>query len=261
MSSAMIDRRASGAGGHNFDPVREARLDLVVAFRYSVRYGLHEGTDNHFSMAVPGHPDHYFINPHGPHFGEIKASDLLIVNGKGELVEGKYSIEPTAFFIHSRIHRARPSAACVMHTHMPYATALTAVEGGRLEACSQNALRFYEDVGYDDDSGYQGLALDDAEGDRMVAALGNKRIVFLANHGVICTGPNVAQTFDDVYFLERAAQVQVLAMSTGKPLKIVPHDIATLTKEQMPGKDHLYARVHLAALRRILEREEPDFMD
>src|SRR5258708_59004 len=110
------------------DLVRQARLDLAPPFRFSGRYGLHESTCNHFSLAVPGSFDRYFINPHGPHFSEIRASDLLVVDGKGNLIEGRYSIEPTAFFIHSRIHKAQPAAACVMHTHMPYATALTVIE-------------------------------------------------------------------------------------------------------------------------------------
>jgi ribulose-5-phosphate 4-epimerase/fuculose-1-phosphate aldolase len=241
------------------DPVREARLDLAAAFRWAARLGFHEGTCNQFSLAVPGSDDRYLINPHGPHFSEMRASDLLVVDGAGRLVEGRYPIEATAFFIHSRIHKARPEAACVLHTHMPYATALTAIEGGRLEMCGQNALRFFGKVGYDDE--YRGLALDEAEGDRMVRALGENRVLFLQNHGVIVVAPTVAQAFDDLYYLERAAQLQVLAMSTGRTLKLVPDAVAAATCRQMEQQYELYASVHFDALRRMLARDEPDFME
>jgi len=243
------------------DPVREARIDLAAAFRWAARLGFHEGTCNHFSLAVPGGADRYLINPHGLHFSEIRASDLLVVDGAGNLVEGNYPIEPTAFFIHSRIHRARPAAACVMHTHMPYAAALAVIEDGRLEPCSQNALRFYGQIGYDDDTGYNGLALDDAEGDRMVAALGDNGVLFLQNHGVIVVAPTVARAFDDLYYLERAAQLQVLAMQTGRPLKRVPHEIAAKTQAQIAAQVDAYARIHFAALRRILDREDPSYAE
>ena len=241
------------------DPVREARIDLAASFRWAARLGFHEGTCNHFSLAVPGSTDRYLINPHGLHFSEIRASDLLVVDGGGNLVEGRHPIEATAVFIHSRIHKARPEAACVLHTHMPYATALTVIEGGRLEMCSQNALRFHGRIGYDDD--YRGLALDEAEGDRMVEALGANRVLFLQNHGVIVVAPTVAQAFDDLYYLERTAELQVIAMSTGRRLKTIPEEIAARAAKQIEAQHDLYARVHFAALRRILEREEPDFME
>jgi ribulose-5-phosphate 4-epimerase/fuculose-1-phosphate aldolase len=241
------------------EAAREARLDLAAAFRWAARLDFHEGTCNHFSLALPGSADRYLINPHGPHFSEMRASDLLVVDGEGRLVEGRYPIEATAFFIHSRIHKARPEAACVLHTHMPYATALAVIEGGRLEMCSQNALRFFGRVGYDDD--YRGLALDEAEGDRMVRALDANRVLFLQNHGVIVVAPTVAQAFDDLYYLERAAQLQVIAMSTGRSLKLVPDEIAAATCRQMEDHRELYADTHFGALRRMLARDEPEFMD
>ncbi len=122
---------------------------------------------------------------------------------------GKHTVEPTAFFIHGRIHRANPRAQCVLHTHMPYATALTIIDGGELAWASQNALRFHGRVAYDRD--YNGLALSDAEGDRMAAKLRDADVLFLANHGVIVCGASVAYAFDDLYYLERACMLQVLA--------------------------------------------------
>ncbi len=239
------------------DPVLEARRDLAAAFRWAVRLGMHEGTCNHFSLVVPGEPDRYLINPHGLHFSEIKASDLLVIDGAGKVIEGNRTVEATAFFIHTRLHMARPDAACVLHTHMPYATALTMVEEGRLEPCGQNALRFYGQIAYDDE--YAGLALDTDEGDRMGRVLGDKRVLFLANHGVVTTGPTVAQAFDDLYYVERAAQAQVLAMSTGRKLKLVGDNVARETQAQIERDSETYARIHFGALRRILDREEPDY--
>jgi ribulose-5-phosphate 4-epimerase/fuculose-1-phosphate aldolase len=242
------------------DPVVEARRDLAAAFRWAARLGFHEGTCNHFSLKVPGREGQYLINPHGLHFSEIRASDLLLVDADGKVLEGKYPMEETAFYIHSRIHRANPAAQCVLHTHMPYATALTAVEDGRLEPCIQSALRFYGGIAYDEDEGgYNGLAIDTDEGDRMCRALGDKRVLMLANHGVIVVGQTVARAFDDLYYLERAAQAQVIAMSTGRKLKLVGDNLAARSRDQILEHLDLYARIHFTSLRRILDREAPDY--
>jgi ribulose-5-phosphate 4-epimerase/fuculose-1-phosphate aldolase len=244
------------------DAVGEARRDLAAAFRWAARLGFHEGTCNHFSLTVPGSEDRYLINPHGLHFSEIRASDLLVVDGAGQVVEGRLPIEGTAFFIHSRIHRANREAKCVLHTHMPYATALTMVEGGRLEPAHQNALRFFGRVAYDDDfGGYNGLALDTEEGDRICRALGDRRVLMMANHGIMVAAPSVAEAFDDLYYLERAAQAQVLAMSTGRRLKLVGDNVAAKTRDQMLQGSDEYARAHFTALRRILDREAPEYAD
>lgn len=244
------------------DPVVEARRDLAAAFRWAARMGFNEGTCNHFSLKVPGQEDRYLLNPHGLHFSEIRASDLLMVDSAGKVVEGKYPMEETAFYLHSRIHRANPDAKCVLHTHMPYATALTMIEGGRLEPCLQTSLRFYGRVGYDDDlGGYNGLAVSIEEGDRVCKALANYRVLFMANHGVMVAAPSVYQAFDDLYYLERAAQAQVIAMSTGRKLKLVGDNLAAQARDQILEHNDLYARIHFTSLRRILDREAPDYRD
>ena len=233
---------------------REARRDLVCALRSAERLDLAEGVCNHFSLAVPGKSGQFLINPQGLHWSEVTPADLIIVDGDGNHVSGKHRVEPTAFFIHGRIHRANPRAQCVLHTHMPYATALTIIAGGELAWASQNALRFHGRVAYDNE--YNGLALDEAEGDRMVAKLRDADVLFLANHGVIVCGPSVAYAFDDLYYLERAAMLQVLARGTGLPLRIVPDKIAALTRTQMDA-ERGQADFYLAALKRILDREQP----
>lgn len=252
--------RRSKSPSRKADPVLEARRNLAAAFRWAARLGFNEGTCNHFSLKVPGRDGHYLLNPHGLHFSEIRASDLIMVDAGGKVVEGKYPMEETAFYLHSRIHHANPDAKCVLHTHMPYATALTMIEGGRLEPALQTALRFYGRVGYDDDlGGYNGLAVSVEEGDRVCKALANHRVLFMANHGVMVAAPTVHQAFDDLYYLERAAQAQVLAMSTGRKLKLVGDNLAAQARDQILEHNELYARIHFTSLRRILDREAPDY--
>ncbi len=232
----------------------QARIDLTAALRWAARLGLSEGVCNHFSVAAPGLQDRFLINPQGLHWSEVTPADLLLVDGEGNVAEGRHTVEPTAFFIHGRLHRSTRRPAVVLHNHMPFATALTLLEGGRLEPASQNALKFYGRVAYDE--AYNGLVLDDAEGDRIAACLDGGDVLFLAHHGVIVVGDTVAWAFDDLYYLERACMVQVLAQSTGKTIKRLPHGIASDTAKQMAG-DRQQSDLHLAALKRILDREEP----
>ncbi len=241
----------------NSDPVYQAKLDLLSALRWAEREGLSEGICNHFSVLVPGTTDRFLLNPQGLHWSELTISDLLIVDAEGNLVEGKHEAEPTAFFIHSRIHLSKPSAKCVMHTHMPYATALCCSERGRVEWCSQNSLRYYGRIGYDDC--YNGLALDESEGDRMGQLMADHDILFLANHGVVVTAENVALAFDDLYYLERACMIQVLAESRGKPLQVIPEELCQETHRQIIEEtDQSY--LHMDAIKRILLKRHPEIL-
>src|SRR5713226_944907 len=143
---------------------RAARADLAAAFRLAARMDLHEGVCNHFSLMLPD-GKRFLLNRYGLHWSEVTASNLLALDADGNILEGEGEFEKTAFYIHSRIHLANPRAACVLHTHMPYATTLTLIENGRLEMVEQNALRFHDDIAYDDT--YNGLVVDHAEGDRL----------------------------------------------------------------------------------------------
>ncbi len=237
---------------------QQAQIDLTAALRWADRLGLSEGVCNHFSLVIPGTTDRFLLNPQGVHWSELRVSDLLVVDPAGNVVAGKWTAEPTAFFIHSRIHLSNPSAKCVLHTHMPYATALCAIAGGRLEWIHQNSMRFYERVAYEEE--YNGLALDEAEGQRIAHKLATSKVLFLANHGVIVTGPDVASAFDDLYYLERACMIQVLAQSTGVPLKRIPEHVCRRTLEQMEA-ERQQACLHLEAIKRILSREAPQFLE
>src|SRR6266850_2700686 len=237
-----------------------ARIDLAAAFRLAVRLDLHEGVCNHFSVMLPD-GQRFLLNAYGLHWSEVTASNLLALDADGRVLTGDGEYEKTAFYIHSRIHLGNPHAACVLHTHMPYATALTLLEGGRLEMVEQNALRFHDDIAYDDT--YNGLVVDNAEGDRLARVLGSKRVLFLANHGVIVVGPSAAEAFDALYYLERACRLQVLARSmvanAGGKLRAVRPEVVRETCRLMAADTPRYAQAHFGALKRILDREEPDY--
>jgi ribulose-5-phosphate 4-epimerase/fuculose-1-phosphate aldolase len=233
-----------------------ARIDLAAAFRLAVRMDLHEGVCNHFTLMLPG-GRRFLLNRYGLHWSEVSASNLLAVDATGRVLEGEGEFEKTAFYIHSRIHLAHPRAACVLHTHMPHATALTLLEDGRLGMVEQNALRFHDDIAYDDT--YNGLVLDSAEGDRIARALGDKRVLFLANHGVIVVGPSVAEAFDSLYYLERACRLQVLARSMNGKLRAVRPEVVRNTHRTLLADAPAYANAHFGALKRILDRDEAGY--
>ena len=239
---------------------RAMRVDLAAAFRLAVRLDMHEGVCNHLSAMLPGGKS-FLLNRYGLHWSEVTASNLLALDADGRLLGGEGEFEKTAFYIHSRIHLAHPRATCVLHTHMPYATALTLLDGGRLEMVEQNALRFHNDIAYDDV--YNGLVVDNAEGDRLARALGSKRVMFLANHGVIVVGPTVAEAFDLMYYLERACRLQVLARSmmanSGGKFRPVRPEVVEQTYKLILADTPKYAGAHFEALKRILEREEPGY--
>jgi len=200
------------------------RRELAAAYRLGERFGLNEGISNHFTLRVPGESERFLVIPHGLHWSEVRASRLLVVDGDGNVLEGEGEVERSALFIHSRILRARPHSVCVLHTHQIHATTICVLEGGRLLSISQNALRFHGRIANDD--AYSGAADHAEEGERLAAVLGKRDILFHANHGVIVAGESMARGFDDLYFLERACQVQVLAQATSQNLRTIPDSVA-----------------------------------
>jgi len=239
---------------------RQARIDLAACYRLAQHFGFNEGIDNHMTLLVPGHCDRFLLAPFGLHWSEVKASDFMVVDFNGQILSGRGPIEDTALNIHLPVHRVA-QARCVLHTHMPYATALCMLENPRLEMAVQSALGFYEDIAYDAD--YNGLAFDAAEGERMARVLGGKSVLMLANHGVLIAGQSVPQAFERLYFLERASQAQVLALSTGRSLKVLPEKVIRATVAQFAsgaevgGRDR--ADLHFEALKRMLDRQQSDY--
>ena len=237
---------------------RQERTDLCAALRFAARERLNEGVCNHFSLQVE--PGRYLINPQGLHWSEVKASDLLLIDDNGAVLEGPHELEPTAFFIHSWIHRLNPHATCVLHTHMPYATALTLVHGGELAWCNQNTLRFWDRVTYD--NVYGGVALDDAEGQRIGGMLSGKDVMFMASHGVTVVGRNVAWAIDDLYYLERACMHQALALQLAavQPLRHVPPAVCEEVANQIESQRQ-QSDLHFESVKRLLDRDEPGWRD
>ncbi len=233
---------------------QQDRQDLANAFRLAECFGFHEGICNHFSVKLDGEPERYLINPYGVHWSEMTAEALLLIDGDGTILKGQGMVEDSAKFIHIAGHRANQRHKALLHTHMPYATALTMVENGRLEMAHQTAVRFYGRTEYEDRFG--GLAVSEGEGDRLAQAARDKQhvdITFLANHGVVVGGPTVARAFDDLYYLERACRQQLFAMQSGQPLKIIADDLVKLTAEQIDRDIDLFSDEHFKALSRVLQ--------
>jgi ribulose-5-phosphate 4-epimerase/fuculose-1-phosphate aldolase len=240
---------------------RQARIDLAACYRLAARFGLNEGIDNHLTLLLPGHADRFLLAPFGLHWSEVRAGDFMIVELGGRILSGDGCVEDTALYIHSPVHRLSPQARCVLHTHMPFATALGMLENPRLEMAVQSGLGFYDDIAYDAD--YNGLALDWTEGERLAHALGGKSVLMMRNHGVLAVGRSVPQAFERLYFLERAAQAQVLALSTGRALRNIPEAVVRKTVAQFEAGAAVGGRsraeLHFDALKRLLDRSEADY--
>jgi len=231
------------------DSVSRLRADLAVALRAAAFHGLAEGVCNHFSAELPDGSGRFLLNPRGFLWHEIGADDIVMVDTHGTRLAGRHEVESTAMHIHAAVHRIA-GKACVLHTHMPHATALTLTADRALDtALSQTAMRFHGRVAIDDH--YNGLALDPAEGERIAHAMQGADVVFLGNHGVVVCGERMDHTYDDLYYLERACQVQVLAQSTGRPLVPVAAELAARVGEQTLG-ERLQSELFFEALRRTL---------
>ncbi len=252
------------------DAIRQARMDLAAAHRMAVMHGLNEGICNHFTLNVPGRPGHFFAVPYGLHWSEVTASDFLICDYDGKVVEGDGEIELTAWCIHAPIHRLRPAANCLLHTHMPFATTLTMLQDQHLEPIGQMASILAPMICYDED--YLGLAHDPAEGERLAAKLEDgKSIMFMASHGVLVAGHTIADAYDRLYYLERTCQLQVYAYMTGQPRRRVRQDVLQNLREQVAvvfeqgsaaSQSSSLAQRHFDALKRVLTRRgEGDYTD
>ena len=232
------------------------RIELAGALRWAARLGLHESICNHFSVALED--ESFLVNGFGVHWSAIRASDILRVARDGTVLEGARTVEATAFFIHKAIHQACPQATAVMHTHMPNATALCCVQGARIEPIHQNALRFQDRIAFGD--AYDGLGETEEAGTDIARQLGNKSILMHPNHGPFVTGASIAEAFDDLYFLERVAELQLKAMASGAPLLRVDAGAARKTAAQFAAGGS-YAAAHFQALLDILDRDEPAYRD
>jgi ribulose-5-phosphate 4-epimerase/fuculose-1-phosphate aldolase len=241
------------------DPHYEDRINLAAVFRMSARLNMHESVANHFSYAVSDDGSQFLINPFGRHFSSVRASELLLLDaGDDSTMDQPNAPDPTAWAIHSAMHRNAPQARCVLHVHSKYATVLASIEQDGLPAIDQNTMRFFNRVSVDD--GFDGMGLGD-EAERLSTTLGDNRVLIMGNHGVMTVGESIAKAFDELYYFERACETYITALMTGKPLRVVADEVAEKTAQQW--EDYVnrigLADVHLRELREILDREEPDY--
>ena len=226
----------------------QARVHLAAAFRLANRAGWNKGIANHFSMIVPGSTDRYLLNPRELHFSEITASNLIVVDEKGNRLAGHGQVRAVAFYLHGRLHKALPGAKCILHAHAPYSTAISLVRGGRLGKAHGIAMGLGRLVCYDD------------EADRLIRIVGpDKRIIFHAMHGMTTLGATVAEAYDHFYFAERMSMYTVLARQMSDDLHAVPDAALRSYGNRDPGLEPSADIVHFNAMMRVLDREEPDY--
>ena len=243
------------------DPVWQAKVHLAAAHRLAVRDELEEGIDNHFTVTVPGYEDRYLILPFGLHWSEARASDMIQFDESGATLEGNGLVERSAQCIHAPIHRIT-GARVVMHTHQHWALALNMLEDNRLVPASQTAAYFHGRIAYDDT--YTGVADSLQEGERLAALLGDKQVMFLKNHGVVVAGATVAQAYRRLYMLERVCRAQLVAMSTGRAIKVLSDEVIARVQAPRPSDPHPRAereRLFFEAMMRVLDREMPGYAD
>ena len=237
--------------------INEARCDLAAIFRWTARESMHEGIANHFSFAVSDDGQQFLMNPYGVHFSKMRASDLLFLDARKTPANYGESVDPTAWWIHGAMHRNNPKARCIVHLHSHYATALSTLKNPTLPPIDQTSCRFFNRVAVD--LGFDGMGLDN-EAERLSALLGDNRIVLMGNHGFMTAAESPALAFDLAYFYERACRTYITALSTGLDLSILSDTIAEKTAKQWEIQDQTVSE-HLAAIRRILDEEEPEYQE
>ncbi|GAA4273544.1 class II aldolase/adducin family protein [Aquimarina gracilis] len=217
-----------------FDDVVEERAylkkKLTGAFRIFGKFGFSEGVAGHITVRDPEHHDHFWVNPFGLSFNQIKPSDLLLVNHKGTVVEGKLPVNRAAFAIHSQIHAARPDVVAAAHAHSVYGKSFSAL-GKELAPITQDACAFYKDHALFDD--YSGIVNELEEGKRIAKALADNKAAILQNHGLITVGHSIDEAAWWFITMERSCQAQLLAMQTGEELIEIDHQTAMKTRTEL----------------------------
>jgi ribulose-5-phosphate 4-epimerase/fuculose-1-phosphate aldolase len=236
----------------------QARVDLAACYRLVAHFKMTDWIYNHISVRVPGSHEHYLINPFGLLYEEITASSLVKVDVTGRLVEDvALEVNPAAFVIHGAIHQARPEVACVLHTHTRAGVGVAAQAQGLLPL-SQHAFKVFNRLAYHD---FEGIALDMDEQQRLVADIGTKDVLILRNHGLLTMGRTVREAFELMYYLERACEIQIAALSGKSEIIIPPPHVCQRTCEQFANDSSFVKGRDWQALLRLLDRTDPSYKD
>jgi ribulose-5-phosphate 4-epimerase/fuculose-1-phosphate aldolase len=237
----------------------DARVNLAACYRLAAHFRMTDLIYTHISARVPGPAHHFLINAFGQLWDEIAASTLVKVTLEGEIVEDPtgYGFNRAGYVIHSAVHRTRLDVGCVMHTHTQAGIAVSAQEEGLLPI-SQHAMRFWNGIAYHD---YEGLALDLDEQARLVRDLGDRKAMILRNHGLLVCGASIPETFDLMYYLERACQTQVTAMAGGAKLRIPAAGVAEKTAAQFKALPYKPKRPEWKALLRMLDKMDASYKE
>jgi len=234
------------------------RVDLAAAFRWTARLNMHEGVANHFSFAINDEGTKFLMNPNQMHFSRIKASDMIVVDANDpDTLSGPNAPDPTAWGLHGGIHRHCPHARCAMHVHSVHATVLATLQDSRLLPIDQNCATFFNRYVIDDS--YGGLAFEE-EGERCAGLLSDpkKKVMIMGNHGIMIIGDTVADTFNRLFYFERAAETYIRALQTGQPLRVLSDEVAEKTAAELEDYPEQDER-HLAELKAILDEEGSNY--
>ena len=238
----------------------EARVNLAACYRLVAQWDMTDMIANHISVRVPGEPSHFLINAYGLLYEEIAASNLVKIDFDGNIVDKPdfdYGVNRAGFVIHAAVHRARHEVDCVIHTHTPAGMAIASIKSGFLPM-TQTAMRFTR-VAYHD---YEGVAVDLAEQERLVADLGDADLMVLRNHGLLVVGPTIPQAFSNIYRAELACKAQLLAMSTGDQIVLPPDEVIAKTNHlYRPEVRRPFGVLEWPALLRKLDRTDPTYRD
>ena len=236
----------------------QERVDLAAAFRWTARLNMHEGVANHFSFAVNDDGTQFLMNPNQMHFSRVKANDMIMVDANDpETLSGPNAPDPTAWGLHGGIHRHCPHARCAMHVHSIHATVLATLKDSRLLPIDQNCATFFNRYVIDDH--YGGLAFEE-EGERCAGLLSDpkQKVMIMGNHGIMIIGATVAETFNRLYYFERAAETYIRALQTGQPLRVLSDEIAEKTAQELEDYPEQDER-HLSELKAILDDEGSNY--
>ncbi|KIC18493.1 class II aldolase and adducin N-terminal domain-containing protein [Leisingera sp. ANG-Vp] len=236
----------------------QERVDMAAAFRWTERLNMHEAVANHFSLAVNEDGSQFLMNPNQVHFSRVKASDLLFLDANDpKTMERPDAPDPTAWGLHGSIHRLCPHARCVMHVHSIHATVLACLADSTLPPIDQNTATFYNRYVVDGEFG--GLAFE-SEGARCASMLSDPKVkvMIMGNHGVLVIGDTVADTFNRLYYFERAAETYIRALQTGQKLRVLSDEVAEKTAQELEDYPDQAER-HLAELKAILDDEGSNY--